>query len=334
MIRPFARALAARLALAAVVAGLLAPAAAQAERDGAARVGQPVTLNTEIVVEGDTVQLDHLFSGLGANGSTPIARAPEPGEEVRLPADWLARVARAYRIDWRPVSRLQEARLSRAAQRIDGARIAEAVRAELSARGVDGALDVQLDTPNLALMLPVDAPAEVTVAGFSYDRDSGRFTANVVAPDAQRPLARATVSGKALAMIDVPVLTRRVGRDELIGQRDIAWVSRPVDTVTANHIRDADKLVGMAARRSIRPDRPVRETDVTAPVLVPRNSLVTLMLETDRMRLTAQGRALQDGAKGEVVRVVNTKSNTTVSGVVVADGTVAVEAGSRPQPRE
>ena len=320
------------LALAAVtaLAALAGPGPAAAERDEANRVGQPVSLNAEIVVEGDTVTLNHLFSGVGDRGETPIARAPAPGEEVRLPADWLARVARAYEIDWRPASSLHQASLRRAAQRIGGDRIVEAIRAELTARGVDGALEVQLDNRDIALLLPVDAPAKVTIAGFSYDRDSGRFTANVMAPDRQRPLARATVSGKALAMIEVPVLNRRVGRNEVIGQRDIAWVSRPVDAVSANHIRDARKLVGMSARRSIRPDRPVRETDVTAPVLVPRNSLVTLMLQNEQMRLTAQGRALQDGAKGEVIRVVNTKSNTTVSGVVVADGAVTVEAGSRP----
>ncbi|MBK1670070.1 flagella basal body P-ring formation protein FlgA [Rhodovibrio sodomensis] len=320
---------------AAALAGLIAgPGAARAERGGAATFGQPVTLNTEIVVEGETVTLNHLFNGLGDRGETPIARAPKPGEDVRLPADWLARVARAYQIDWRPASRLQQANLRRAAQRIGSDRIVEAIRAELSARGIDGELQVQLDTRDVALVLPVDAPAQVTVAGMSYDRDSGRFTANVMAPDPQRPLARATVSGKALTTIEVPVLNRRVGRDEVIGQRDIAWVSRPVDAVSANHIRDAGKLVGMSARRSIRPDRPVRATDVTAPVLVPRNSLVTLMLQNEQMRLTAQGRALQDGAKGEVIRVVNTKSNTTVSGVVVAGGTVAVEAGSRPRASE
>jgi flagella basal body P-ring formation protein FlgA len=320
------------LALAALTALALGFGAgpAAAEREQTAAFGQPVSLNTEITVEGDTVTLNHLFSGLGDRGATPIARAPKPGEEVRLPADWLARVARAYQIDWRPASNLQQASLRRAAQRIGGERIVDAIRAELTARGVDGELEVQLDNRDIALVLPVNAPARVTVAGFSYDRNSGRFTANVMAPDAQRPLARATVSGKALSMIEVPVLNRRVGRDEVIGQRDIAWVSRPVDAVTANHIRDARKLVGMSARRSIRPDRPVRETDVTAPVLVPRNSLVTLMLQTDQMRLTAQGRALQDGARGEMIRVVNTKSNTTVSGVVVADGTVTVEAGSRP----
>jgi flagella basal body P-ring formation protein FlgA len=323
-------------ALAAVTALTIAFAAgpAAAERDDPAAFGQPVSLNTEITVEGDTVTLNHLFSGLGDRGATPIARAPKPGEEVRLPADWLARVARAYQIDWQPASNLEQASLRRAAQRIGSARIVDAIRDELTARGVDGDLEVQLDNRDIALTLPVDAPAKVTVAGFSYDRNSGRFTANVMAPDTQRPLARATVSGKALAMLQVPVLNRRVGRDEVIGQRDISWVARPADAVTANHIQDARKLVGMSARRSIRPDRPVRETDVTAPVLVPRNSLVTLMLQTEQMRLTAQGRALQDGAKGEVIRVVNTKSNTTVAGVVVADGTVTVEAGSRPQARE
>lgn len=307
---------------------------ATAERGATAAFGQPVSLNTDITIEGDTVTLNHLFSGLGDRGATPIARAPKPGEEVRLPADWLARVARAYQIDWRPASNLEQASLRRAAQRIGGARIVDAIRDELTARGVAGDLEVQLDNRDIALILPVDAPAEITVAGFSYDRNSGRFTANVMAPDKQRPLARATVSGKALAMLEVPVLNRRVGRDEVIGQRDISWVARPADEITANHIRDARKLVGMSARRSIRPDRPVRETDVTAPVLVPRNSLVTLMLQTDQMRLTAQGRALQDGAKGEVIRVVNTKSNTTVAGVVVADGTVTVEPGRRPQARE
>jgi flagella basal body P-ring formation protein FlgA len=42
------------------------------------------------------------------------------------------------------------------------------------------------------------------------------------------------------------------------------------------------------------------------------------------MRLTATGRALENGSRGEVVRVVNTMSKKTVSGQVVAAETVAV----------
>ena len=69
----------------------------------------------------------------------------------------------------------------------------------------------------------------------------------------------------------------------------------------------------------------MRTSDLREPVLVPRNSLVVLRLELNRMVLTVQGRALEDGAAGDVIRIRNTKSNTVVSGVVAETGTVRVQ---------
>ena len=77
-------------------------------------------------------------------------------------------------------------------------------------------------------------------------------------------------------------------------------------------------------RRPIRPDRPVRAADLREPVLVRKNSLVVLRLETERMVLTSQGRALQDGAGGQIIRVMNTKSNTIINGMVADRGVVRV----------
>ena len=58
------------------------------------------------------------------------------------------------------------------------------------------------------------------------------------------------------------------------------------------------------------------------PIMVAKNSLVTVRLQNERMQLTVQGRALEDGAEGDVVRVMNTSSNTVVSAVVVDSGVV------------
>ena len=68
----------------------------------------------------------------------------------------------------------------------------------------------------------------------------------------------------------------------------------------------------------------VRTTDLQTPVVVGKNSLVTIRLETNRMQLSVQGRALEDGAAGDVVRVMNTKSNSVVNAVVVDTGSVVV----------
>jgi flagellar basal body P-ring formation protein FlgA len=51
------------------------------------------------------------------------------------------------------------------------------------------------------------------------------------------------------------------------------------------------------------------------------------------MRLTARGRALDEGAVGDTIRVANAQSRTVVAGVVLANGQVAVDEASVPTSR-
>jgi flagella basal body P-ring formation protein FlgA len=311
-------------ALAAIAFAALTCAAA-GRADAAGAPAPPVTLNTNITVEDGTVTLGDLFTGLDDKADTAIANAPKPGHQVRLTAAWLARVAKAYRVDWQPRSPAVETTVRRSAHRIGRTRISQAIGRVLAERGVDSNLSIVLDNPGLSLTLPTTAPATVSVANLAYDRSSGRFSANVLAPDVNDPKASATITGRAVHMVDVPVPIRRIGRGELIHEDDLEWISMPANQVNRNHLTDAGSIVGKSARRSVRPGEPLRMTDVRKPVVVAKNSLVTITFKTDRMQLTAQGRALDDGAKGEAVRVINTKSKTTVTGIATAADTVSVK---------
>jgi flagella basal body P-ring formation protein FlgA len=122
----------------------------------------------------------------------------------------------------------------------------------------------------------------------------------------------------------VPVLARRIGAGEVIGPRDIDYVALQADRVASNVVTDAASLIGAAPRRGLRPGQPVRASEIGAPVLVEKNQMVLLRVQTASMQLTAQGRALQEGARGDTVRVVNTKSNTVVTGTVAEAGLVMV----------
>ena len=72
--------------------------------------------------------------------------------------------------------------------------------------------------------------------------------------------------------------------------------------------------------------QPIREGDLRAPIVVARGSLVGMTLTTPNMVLTAQGRAIEDGAMGQVIKVMNTQSKTTVDAVVEGPGRVVVSA--------
>jgi flagella basal body P-ring formation protein FlgA len=194
----------------------------------------------------------------------------------------------------------------------------------LAARGVTGQVSLVLDQPGIRLDLPSDAESTVSVANISHDPVNGRFTALIVAPATGIPLAKASISGRVVTMTDIPTLRRRVEPGEVIRHEDIEWNSTRADRLGRNIILDADNLVGMSPRRPIRPGDPVLASELRAPVVVAKNSLITIRLETSRMSLSAQGRALEPGAAGDVIRVMNTKSNKVINAAVVDTGTVRV----------
>jgi flagella basal body P-ring formation protein FlgA len=315
------------LALALALGSAAAPGA-DAMAAGEDLAAPPLVLKTEVVLEDNVLRLGDLFEGLPAEADRPVARAPQPGRWVQLDARWLAALAEGHGLDWQPASALDRVTVSRASQTLGPEAIEAALRDSFARKGfpggLEGELEVLLDDPAASLQLPTRAEPSLAVAGLSLDPASGRFSAQIVAPAGPTPQVRMTVTGRALVLAEVPVLSRRVAPGEVIGPGDLEWRSVPAERLAKNAVLDPANLLGKAPRRAIRPGEPVRATDLREPVLVPKNSLVTLRLETDRMVLTVQGRALEDGAAGQVVRVMNTKSNTVVNGVVVKAATVRV----------
>ncbi len=287
----------------------------------------PVLLKEKVVIDGSVVHLGDLFDGLGANAATPVARAPAPGTRVTVDARWLSAVARAYGVAWRPGSRLDGTVIERASIVIETQRIEAATIDALRRRGVDGRLSLVLDNPVTRIHLPTDAEPSLLVAGLNYNPETGRFTAHLVTPAEGTPHVRVTISGRAIEMIEVPVLRRRMLPGEVIREGDIVWQDARADRIARNVVRDPVNLVGKSPRRPIRAGKPVRGGDLRQPVLVAKNSLVTIRLQTARMVLTARGRAMEPGAKGDVIRVVNIKSNQIISASVMASGTVEVIQG-------
>jgi len=125
----------------------------------------------------------------------------------------------------------------------------------------------------------------------------------------------------------VPVLTHRMLHGEVIGQASVEWTQVPADRLQPDVIVRAEDLVGKTPRRGLAAGVPVRMGQLRLPVVVRKGGLVTLILKSPRMMLTARGRALMDASRGDAVRVVNTQSHTVVEGLVVAAGQVVVRPG-------
>ena len=128
-------------------------------------------------------------------------------------------------------------------------------------------------------------------------------------------------------LLAIPVLARRMRRNDVIGAGDIIWIEVPDDNRAATYVRDADSLIGMSLSQGGIPGRPIQLGAVSPPLVVTRNEPVTMLLQRGALAVSARGRAMEDGAIGDRIRVANVDSSRVVDARVIGPGTVAVQIG-------
>ena len=124
----------------------------------------------------------------------------------------------------------------------------------------------------------------------------------------------------SVAAADVLVPSRTIRPREIIAEADLLVKSGEIPG-TLTH---PDEAIGQEARVALYPGRPVRAGDVGPPALIDRNQIVTLLFTRGLLHIVAEGRALDRAGAGDLVRVMNLSSRTTVTGVVRPDGAVEV----------
>jgi flagella basal body P-ring formation protein FlgA len=135
-------------------------------------------------------------------------------------------------------------------------------------------------------------------------------------------LAPAAAAQTAAATVDTPVLSRAVDKGQLLSEADFTLA--PLGAGAARGAVAVAEASGMEAARRLQAGAPVRATDLIRPQLVRRGEPVTITVVDGGLRITAQGRALSNGAAGDLVRVVNLSSSRTLDGIVEKAGVVRI----------
>lgn len=282
------------------------------------------SLKQHSVIKDSTITLGDIFYDLPRDADRVLGTAPHPGQEMVLNARTLLRIALALDLSWRPSSDTDHIVLRREASIVSYEQISEAIHTALYDEGVNGKYDLEIPERFHQIVLPADMPAQVEITRFSIDADRENFQATMAAPSAQNPVQHIMISGRVSPVIQVPVLVQNLQSGYIITKNDIEYISIKEREFTKDMVVDADALIGMTARRVVLADRPIRKSDLIAPQVVERGAIINLSLANSIMRITTQAKALQNGATGEIIRVVNTASNQTLQARVTGPNEAVV----------
>lgn len=131
-------------------------------------------------------------------------------------------------------------------------------------------------------------------------------------------LIACVLSGGARA--ETLVATRTIRAHSVLTAEDMERVA----TNFPGAATDPAAIIGLETRVALYKGRPILSDQLSQPAIVERNAAVPLAYRAGPVIIVTEGRALDRGGAGELIRVLNISSRTTLSGRIGPDGTVYV----------
>lgn len=296
---------------------------------GLARASDPgrITVKRTAVVTGPNVTLGDvatLEGGATALADLDLGPAPSASAPRRLEGEAILKRLEAAGMDASATRYLIPAtvRIERESQEVSVDEIRTAVMNVATDALPKGETITSLDVPG-----PVRIPAgeyEARVSTTSRGR-AGRRRFDVQLVHGGDVLATVPVTARTEARGSVVVTKQAVARGAVLAPSDLAVVERDRRDVPDDALTVPEQAVGMATKVALAAEAPLPRAALVAPAVVKKGDLVTMIVETPAMRLTVAGEALEPGAVGAGIKVMNRASKQTVAGKVIDHGVVLVQ---------
>lgn len=204
--------------------------------------------------------------------------------------------------------------------------VAAAVATQMQNQGMGEKIIATMNPLPSPVLYAADHPLKLAIHGLQVDTEAKLWQGQAYILSANKTETVKPVAGRYDAAIRVPVLTRQLRTGDIIEERDLTMKTFPERQLRKDTITSSADLIGQSPRRIISADRPMRTAEITHPTVIKKGDLVEMNYSTPYMHIRTTGEALEDGAKGGLIRVKNSKSDKAISARVTAPGQVEVNA--------
>ena len=138
------------------------------------------------------------------------------------------------------------------------------------------------------------------------------------------PARNIRVCGKVEAYRDVLCAARDLRRGDIIHASSLTTAKMPISRIRNRILDTPGSLIGMAVRHAVRAGQPLSSNLVAPPVVVKRGAKVTILAQSPTLTIRVPGRAVEQGAAGDFIRVKNLQSRKEILAQVRDNRTVTV----------
>ena len=114
-------------------------------------------------------------------------------------------------------------------------------------------------------------------------------------------------------------------KGQIVDRNNISFAKIELTSSNQAYFTEDNHVIGKILTRALGAGKPIKARYLKAANLVIRGQEVILRATTASIQVIMSGKALADGAKGDLIRVRNSKTRRIVEGIVTKAGTVQVK---------
>jgi len=285
---------------------------------------EALVLNSNIVVNDSVVRLGDIFRNTSDKKNIVVAPAPGFGRRAIYDANWLKTVVKRNNLNWSPTSSYAHAIIERSSNVYTASELESFLKEAISQKKQSDHFEIELENRDIKMHAPANFTGTPAIRDLRIDEQSGRFSASLVLPGMEGVKNSFRATGRVFDITRVPVLSRQIKPGETIESVDIYWINQRRNNLQNNTLTDPDKIIGQTPRRWIREGNIIRAGDLEQPTIIKKGDAVAISFISGNLMITSQGRALENGAVGAPIRVMNIHSKRSIDTIVTGIGSVKV----------
>lgn len=282
-------------------------------------------LKQRIKVRDANVRLSDVFTDVAESNDKNVFASPMPGQSKNISISALWKIANVNGIQWEKPQVNKRIRITREGNPVDLKTLTGLLREEVKNQGVGDDVQLSIFGQSKTLYLPINSDeSDIEIDSLTISSSRNRYRAKLLWPLGDGSYQEVEANGTIELVRLLPVLNRTLLPGEIITKRDISWVNIPIKRITSNAIQSEENFIGFTPKRALVANKMLRNSDLEALKFVKKGSQVTITYISGPLRMNTIGKALQHGAMGDAVRILNMGSNKTIIAQVTGHGQVEV----------
>lgn len=204
--------------------------------------------------------------------------------------------------------------------------VSDAVSKEFVEQGMGDNIELEFFGGQTAFSFENAEEAKIMVTDLNIGEEQNKFTATTEIFVDGKKAADTKLFGRYFEMVEVWLPVKDIDRDTVIKKEDLAKVKIRANRLRDDSVTDINDLLGKQTVRKIKADRPIMQKDIRDEILITKNKVVTAIYTYKGLQITSKVEALEDGAKGQRIKLLNTKSQKEIIGKVLDKNTVEIAA--------